>query len=103
MLKIYIQYMQGLCQPRLSTADFALFLVALFVRLEPLGTNHADNTVSLLLTRLAYLLIRCLAVDVPLLRAYASAGMCLSSRCLAMDLNITILVQLPHRESEETI
>jgi hypothetical protein len=27
-LKIYIQYIQGLCQSRLSTADFAIFLVA---------------------------------------------------------------------------
>jgi hypothetical protein len=28
MLKIYVQYIEGLCQSRLSTADFALFLVA---------------------------------------------------------------------------
>jgi hypothetical protein len=26
--KIYIQYVQGLCQSRFSTADYALFLVA---------------------------------------------------------------------------
>jgi hypothetical protein len=39
----------------------------------------------------ASLLIRCLAIDVLLLRAYASAGMCLPSRCLAMGLYVTIL------------
>jgi hypothetical protein len=26
-LKMYIQYIEGLCQSRLSTADYALFLV----------------------------------------------------------------------------
>jgi hypothetical protein len=30
------------------------------------------------------LLIRCPAIDVPLLRAFACAGMCLPSRCLSM-------------------
>jgi hypothetical protein len=35
------------------------------------------------------LLIRCLAVDV-LLRALATAGMCLPSRCLAMGLHVTV-------------
>jgi hypothetical protein len=36
------------------------------------------------------LLLRCLAIDVLLLRASASAGMCLPSRCLAMALYVTI-------------
>jgi hypothetical protein len=34
-------------------------------------------------------MIRCLAVDVLLWRAYASAGMFLPSRCLAMGLYVT--------------
>jgi hypothetical protein len=42
----------------------------------------------------ACLLIRCLALDVLLLRAYVSAEMCLPSRCLAMGLNVTILILL---------
>jgi hypothetical protein len=47
----------------------------------------------------ASLLIRCLAVDVLLLRAYASAGMCLPSRCLAMGLYVTIFITTRHRAS----
>jgi hypothetical protein len=38
------------------------------------------------------LLIRCLAVDVLLLRAYAFAWICLPSRCLAMGLFVRILI-----------
>jgi hypothetical protein len=38
----------------------------------------------------ACLLIHCLAMDVLLLRVYASAGMCLPTRCLAMGLYVTI-------------
>jgi hypothetical protein len=40
------------------------------------------------------LLIRCLAVGVILLRAYASTEMCLLSRCLAVGLHVTILILL---------
>jgi hypothetical protein len=36
------------------------------------------------------LLIRCLITDVLLLRAYASAGMCIPNRCLAMNLYVTM-------------
>jgi hypothetical protein len=35
-------------------------------------------------------MVRCLAIDVLLLCAYACAGMCLPSGCLAMDLYVTI-------------
>jgi hypothetical protein len=38
----------------------------------------------------ACLLIWCLAMDVLFSRAYASAGMCLLSRCLAMVLYVTV-------------
>jgi hypothetical protein len=38
----------------------------------------------------AFLLIRCLAMDVLLLRALAPAGICLPSRCLALCLYVTI-------------
>jgi hypothetical protein len=38
----------------------------------------------------AYLLIRCLAIDAKL-RAFASAGICLPSCCLAMNVHVTIL------------
>jgi hypothetical protein len=42
----------------------------------------------------ACLLIPCLAVDVLLLLAYASSGMCLPSRCLAMGLFVTIYYRI---------
>jgi hypothetical protein len=41
---------------------------------------------SLAVVEKASLLIRCLTIDVLLLSAYASAGMCLPSRCLVMGL-----------------
>jgi hypothetical protein len=44
-----------------------------------------------------YLLIRCLAMDVLLLRAYASEGMCLPSPCLAVGLYVTLtLSSIPY-------
>jgi hypothetical protein len=45
---------------------------------------------SLFVVEKACLMIRCLEMDVLLLRAYALAGMCLPSRCLAMGLYVTI-------------
>jgi hypothetical protein len=54
-----------------------------FVSLKPLGTDDAEHSLSI---EKACLLIRCLAMDVVLLRAYGSAGMCLPSRCLVMNL-----------------
>jgi hypothetical protein len=39
----------------------------------------------------ACLLIRCLAIEVLLLRALAPAGMCLPSSCLAIGLRVTVL------------
>jgi hypothetical protein len=48
---------------------------------------------SLSIVEKACLLIRYLALDV-LLRGYASAGMCLPSRCLVMGLYVTILIRL---------
>jgi hypothetical protein len=48
--------------------------------------KHAENTAST--DNEARLLIGCLAMDVLLLRTFPSAGMCLSSRCLAMGLYV---------------
>jgi hypothetical protein len=42
----------------------------------------------------ACLLIRCLAVDVLMLRTFASAGMCLPSRCLEMGIHVTIFISI---------
>jgi hypothetical protein len=53
---------------------------------------HAPQRKHSLSTFEACLLIRCIAMDVLLLRAYASAGICLPSRCLAMGLYVTILI-----------
>jgi hypothetical protein len=39
--------------------------------------------------------IRCLAMYFVLLRALAPAGMCLPSRCLAIDLYVTISIYRP--------
>jgi hypothetical protein len=49
---------------------------------------HAENTASIV--KKEYLLIRCLEMDVLLLRTCASAGMCLPSRCLAMGIHVII-------------
>jgi hypothetical protein len=46
--------------------------------------DHAEYTASIV--KEACLLIRCLVIDVLLLRASACAGMCLSSRCQAMGI-----------------
>jgi hypothetical protein len=43
------------------------------------------------------LLIRCLVMDVLFLLAYASAEMCLPSRCLAMSLYVTIPYRYKYR------
>jgi hypothetical protein len=48
----------------------------------------------------ACLLIRCLAMDVLLLRALAPAGMCLPSRCLAMGLNVTIFCRVCTKQAD---
>jgi hypothetical protein len=45
---------------------------------------------SLSIVEKACSLIRCLAIDVLLLPAYACTGMCLSSHCLIMGLYITV-------------
>jgi hypothetical protein len=47
---------------------------------------------SLSVVEKAYLLIRCLTLEVLLLLLTASAGTCLPSRCLAMGLSITIYI-----------
>jgi hypothetical protein len=49
---------------------------------------------SLSMVQKACLLIRCLAIDVLLLRAYGSARMLLPSRCLAMGLYVTIYIYI---------
>jgi hypothetical protein len=49
------------------------------------ATCHA-HLILLDLTILIILLRRCLAIDFILFRAFASAGMCLATRCLAMDM-----------------
>jgi hypothetical protein len=49
---------------------------------------------SLSIVEKVCLLIRCLVMDVLLLRAYTSARLCLPSRCLAMGVCITVLSSL---------
>jgi hypothetical protein len=53
-----------------------------------------QKTASLLLRD--SLLIRCLAIDVIFVARVGSAGMCLMSRCLAMDLYVTICFKSFH-------
>jgi hypothetical protein len=60
--------------------------------LEPLCTDHTENTASIV--KNACLLIRYLAVDILMLRAFTSAGMYLPSRCLAMGIHVIILIRL---------
>jgi hypothetical protein len=51
--------------------------------------NHAENTAFVV--KETCLLIRYLAMDVLLLHAFAYAGICIPSRCLALRLYVTIL------------
>jgi hypothetical protein len=54
--------------------------------------NHFARTTqkTTSVVMIACFLIRCLAVDDPLLRSLAPAGMCLPSRCQAMGIRVTI-------------
>jgi hypothetical protein len=58
------------------------------VLLQTLGTDHTDNTDSIIDE--ACLQHCCLAIDVLLSRTFASAGMRLVSHCLAMSIHVTI-------------
>jgi hypothetical protein len=75
--------------PELDPNSRQLTQTTFFVPLEPFGTYHAKHGLSIV--EKACLLIRCSAMNVLLLHACASAGMCLQSRCLAMGLYVTIL------------
>jgi hypothetical protein len=50
--------------------------------------DDAENRASIV--KEASLLIHCLAMDVLLLRAFASAGVFLPSRCVAIGIHVTI-------------
>jgi hypothetical protein len=77
------------CRPetRLLTLDYCSMLPN--TSLYPLCTDHIENTASIV--KEVYLLIRSLAVLL-LLCAFACAGMCLPSRCLAIGIHIAIII-----------
>jgi hypothetical protein len=54
--------------------------------------NHTENTASVV--KEARLLIHCLAMDVILLCAFASAVMCLLRRCLAIGIYVIIPITI---------
>jgi hypothetical protein len=56
--------------------------------LQPLRMDLTENTASNV--KEVCVLIRCVAVYVLLLSEFAFAGMCLPSRCLAVDIHVTI-------------
>jgi hypothetical protein len=59
-----------------------------FIHLQPLVTDHAEN--SLFIVEKAYLEFCFLTLDVPLLCPYACARLCLPNSYLAMGLYVTI-------------
>jgi hypothetical protein len=69
-----------------NSTQFSTTRTTFFISLQPLGTDRAEN---LCIVEKACLLTGCLAMNVLLLLAYASAGMCLPSRCLAISLYVT--------------
>jgi hypothetical protein len=74
---------------RLFTSDYCSILLCAAERFFITTLHgHTENTASIV--KEALLPIRCLTKDVILLRALATAAMCLPSRCLAMDLYVTI-------------
>jgi hypothetical protein len=73
----------GWLAPRNSTIHFSTTTV---LYCQTLSYNHFVRATQ----KEACLFIRCLTMDVLLLRAYACTGICLPSRCLAVDLYITI-------------
>jgi hypothetical protein len=87
----------GTMTSRSSTIHFrVIFCTSLSCR--TLLYNHYLRTRikhSIFIVEKVCLLSCCLAVDVLLLRAYAHAGMCLPSRCLAMGVHVTILKHTP--------
>jgi hypothetical protein len=50
----------------------------------------------------AYILVRCLKMDIPLLRAY-SLALCLPSRCLAINIRFTTFLNETHKCAEVSI
>jgi hypothetical protein len=76
-----------------SSAPKLISLQAAIASFVTLLYNHfaqaTQKTVSVV--KEACLLIRCLAMDVLLLHAFASGRVCLPNRCLAMVIRITIL------------
>jgi hypothetical protein len=71
----------------LSTTTYSNDLLCPFI--TPRHGSRRKHNLSVV--EKACLLIRCLTMNIILLRAYASAGMCLASRCLAVGLYVTIL------------
>jgi hypothetical protein len=61
--------------------------------LYSLGTEPTENTAFYCLVLFSSrLLIRCLAIDVRLVRSLAPAGVCLPCHCLAMSLYVTLYI-----------
>jgi hypothetical protein len=75
---------------RLSSRNSTLHSRPLFYStLQPLCTDYEESTGSIV--KEACLQLRCLPTDVLLLLfEFACAGMCLASRCLAMDIHVTL-------------
>jgi hypothetical protein len=73
-------------QACVSKLDSSLYAAQLNRSLQPLCTDHVENTISIV--KEICLLIRCVAMDVLLLLALAPAEMYLSSRCLTMNIII---------------
>jgi hypothetical protein len=66
---------------------------------ENTATSIAVFTARCIATEIIRLLpayrVRCLTVDILLFRAFASAGMCLATRCLAMGVCVTLSFNTP--------
>jgi hypothetical protein len=84
--ELFFNWTLSTCDNQLLPWNFPLY---------SLVANPTENTVICCPVLLwACFLIRCLAIDILLLRALVPAGMCIPSCCLAMDLYVTYLPDL---------
>jgi hypothetical protein len=70
---------------------FYICIYIYFLKFLMYDYNHfARTTQKTAVIKETCLLIHCMSMDDLLFRAFASAGMCSASRCLAMDLYVTV-------------
>jgi hypothetical protein len=87
LISVYKIYIQGLCQSRLNTADFSLFIVAWATTVQSLERSYAWLPPSL-----SPLYFLCRASPCPILRTFSLSWFCITSACCLYTFVIRIIV-----------